>query len=96
MQKNLFGELESENEKPKRVSFGNKSLSEAILYINNLKNQDTGKFNKLKAEMYAWAIENNNREMFDFLESRFKTVEIPDKEIHLHFEAVNSREEARA
>jgi hypothetical protein len=96
MQKNLFGEQEEEILKPKKFTFGNKSLSEAILYINNLKNQDTAKFGKLKAEMYAWAIENNNREMFDFLESRFKTVEIPDKEIHLHFGVVNSREEARA
>jgi len=90
------GELFSrEFPKPKEALFGNKTLSDAILYINNVNNQDTAKFRKIRAEMYAWAINNNNREMFDFLESRFGTTEIPDKEVIINFEIAHNRESAR-
>jgi hypothetical protein len=90
MQQNLFGEPLN----AKEPMFGGKLLSDAILYISNVKNQDAARFRKIKSEMYAWSIKENNREMFDFLEARFGTVELPDKEVHLHLQVVNGREEA--
>jgi hypothetical protein len=71
-------------------------MDEAMGKLLDIKFQDNPKFPKLLSELYAYAISNESRELFSFLETRFNRNIIQDKEVHLHFEVVNSREEALA
>jgi hypothetical protein len=71
-------------------------LEEAVGKCLDIRFQESKLFPRLIAELYAHAFVNGNETLFKFLESRFSANVIQDKEIHLHFEVVNSAEEARA
>jgi hypothetical protein len=83
---------------PKEKKFCDKwSLEEAVAKILDIKFQDSKEFPKLISELYAYSFEccQKNNSLFNFLETRFNANLIQDKEVHLHFDVVNSREEAQ-
>ncbi|MDR2555358.1 MAG: hypothetical protein LBC64_08025 [Fibromonadaceae bacterium] len=89
----LFGSTYDTKEK----RFCNKwTLEEAIGKCLDVRFQESKQFNKLIAELYAHAFTNGNETLFKFMESRFSTNVIQDKEVHIHFELVSSREQANA
>jgi hypothetical protein len=71
------------------------ALEEAVGKCLDIRFQESKQFQKLIAELYAHAITLGSKELFSFLESRFNANVIQDKEIHLHFDIVNSREDAQ-
>jgi|GEM_PF-3966447 len=93
---NLFGYPEHEAAPPVRLFCKKWTLEEAVGKCLDIKFQDSKLFPRLISELYAHAFINSNETLFKFLESRFNANVIQDKEIHLHFEIVGSREEATA
>jgi len=94
---NLFGFPESEPKVPKVALFCKKwTLQQAMAKLLDIKFQDDKKFPLLISELYAYSIVNESKELFAFLEARFNANVIQDKEVHLHFEVVGSREDANA
>jgi hypothetical protein len=91
----LNGQIMIKRESPQAKFCGKWAMDEAMGKLLDIKFQDCPKFPKLLSEMYAHAVNNESKELFSFLETRFNKNIIQDKEVHLHFEVVNSIEEAR-
>jgi hypothetical protein len=91
----LFGDW---GKPPEKLFCGKWSLVEATAKILDIKFQDSKYFPKLLSELYAYSftLPGKSNALFDFLETRFNRNIIQDKEVHLHFEVVSSREEAMA
>jgi len=90
---NLFG---FRDETPKKKFCGRWTMEEAIAKCLDMRFQDSKLFPKLIAELYANAFLNGNETLFKFLETRFNANVIQDKEVHIHFDVVTSREQANA
>jgi hypothetical protein len=91
----LFG-LEPEEKKSKKLFCNKWELEEAVGKCLDISFQDDKLFPILIAELYAHAFIQGNETLFKFLEDRFNANVIQDKEVHIHFDVVNSREEAHA
>jgi len=90
---NLFGFTDDTK---KKKFCGRWTLEEAIGKCLDIRFQDSKQFPKLIAELYAHAFTNGNETLFKFLESRFNANVIQDKEVHIHFDIVSTREQANA
>jgi len=70
------------------------NLQQAMMKVLDIKFQSDKKFPVLISELYAHAVVIKSKELFDFLETRFNTNIVQDKEIIINFDVVHSREEA--
>lgn len=71
------------------VNYTPEELSQEIYYISDNKNQGSNEFSKRLANLYAYSFLNKDQSLFQYLEERFKKIEVADKTIQITFNRLN-------